>query len=83
MTSAPAVTTMCMPGYALRLYQTEDGLPGNNITSIVQTGDGYLWLGTRNGLVRFDGVRFTVFDSSNASPPVTRAINVTVAGTCP
>jgi len=56
---------MSMPGYALRLYQTEDGLPGNNITSIVQTRDGYLWLGTRNGLVRFDGVRFTVFDSSN------------------
>src|SRR5690242_8764145 len=35
------------------------------ITAIVQTRDGYLWLGTYHGLVRFDGVRSVVFDSSN------------------
>ena len=32
---------------------------------IVQTPDGYLWVATRNGVARFDGVRFTVFDKSN------------------
>ncbi len=37
----------------------------NAVTAIVQTRDGYLWLGTYHGLTRFDGVRFTVFDSGN------------------
>jgi ligand-binding sensor domain-containing protein len=32
---------------------------------LLQSRDGYLWLGTLNGLVRFDGVRFTVFDENN------------------
>ncbi len=47
--------------YFTRVLQTEDGLPQNAVTAIVQTRDGYLWLGTYNGLARFDGVRFTVF----------------------
>jgi len=51
--------------YSFDVWQTEDGLPYNSVTSIVQTRDGYIWLGTYNGLVRFDGVRFTVFDTSN------------------
>ncbi len=38
----------------------------NSVTAVVQTHDGYLWLGTYHGLVRFDGVSFTVFDSSNS-----------------
>src|SRR6266704_6460702 len=46
-------------------WDTEDGLPENAIISMTQTRDGYLWLGTLNGLVRFDGIRFTVFDESN------------------
>lgn len=46
-------------------WTTEDGLPQNTVTSIVQTRDGYLWLGTFGGLVRFDGVRFTTFNTSN------------------
>lgn len=46
-------------------WGTEDGLPQNHATAIAQTHDGYLWLGTYNGLARFDGLRFTVFDSVN------------------
>ena len=49
--------------YMHEVWQTEQGLPQNTVTAIVQTPDGYLWLGTREGLVRFDGVRFTVFDT--------------------
>ena len=48
-----------------RRWQTEDGLPQNSVLSIVQTPDGYLWLGTFNGLVRFDGVRFDSFTVGN------------------
>src|SRR5690242_11676277 len=51
--------------YSIDVWQTEQGLPQDSVTSIVQTHDGYLWLGTYNGLVRFDGVRFKVFDTSN------------------
>ncbi|HKX30054.1 MAG TPA: two-component regulator propeller domain-containing protein [Blastocatellia bacterium] len=51
--------------YRHQIWRTENGLPQNSIYAITQTPDGYLWLGTSGGLVRFDGVRFTTFDSSN------------------
>ena len=54
-----------LPDYFMRVWQTQDGLPNNAVTAIVQTHDGYLWLATYDGLVRFDGVTFTVFDNSN------------------
>src|SRR5437868_4904612 len=53
--------------YSHDLWQTEQGLPSNSIQAITQTPDGYLWLGTKGGLVRFDGVRFTVFDKINTT----------------
>ncbi|MGA2879438.1 MAG: two-component regulator propeller domain-containing protein [Bryobacteraceae bacterium] len=45
--------------YLQRIWQTRQGLPQSSIFAIYQTRDGYLWLGTGDGLVRFDGVRFT------------------------
>ena len=48
-------------GLVIRSWGTGAGLPQNSVNAIVQTRDGYLWLGTRDGLARFDGVRFTVF----------------------
>src|SRR4030095_3085546 len=51
--------------FLLDYWETDDGLPENSATAMVQTRDGYLWFGTFNGLVRFDGVRFTVFDPGN------------------
>ena len=51
--------------YGHRVWTTEQGLPQNSIRAIVQTRDGHLWLGTQEGLVRFDGVRFVVFDEKN------------------
>jgi ligand-binding sensor domain-containing protein/signal transduction histidine kinase len=41
------------------------GPPDNEIISVVQTHDGYLWLGTLHGLVRFDGIHFTSFNENN------------------
>ena len=47
------------------MWDSEHGLPQNSVSAIVQTRDGYIWFGTQEGLVRFDGVRFTVFDHSH------------------
>ncbi len=51
--------------YAIDIWQLEQGLPHISVTSIAQTLDGYLWVGTFNGLARFDGVRFTIFTDHN------------------
>ena len=45
-----------------RVWQTDEGLPNNRVQAIAQTPDGYLWVGTQEGLARFDGVEFTMFD---------------------
>ncbi|MBP7375200.1 MAG: hypothetical protein KA956_01855 [Pyrinomonadaceae bacterium] len=50
----------------IKKWTTEDGLPQNTVTSILQTSDGYIWLGTFGGLARFDGIKFTIFDSTNS-----------------
>jgi hypothetical protein len=47
------------PNYFTRTWQVEQGLPQNKVTAVVQTRDGYLWVGTYNELAWFDGVRFT------------------------
>jgi diguanylate cyclase (GGDEF)-like protein len=52
--------------YKVDTWQTEQGLPLNTVQSLFQTRDGYLWVGTAGGLSRFDGVRFTTFDSAQA-----------------
>ncbi|MEW5981158.1 MAG: two-component regulator propeller domain-containing protein [Acidobacteriota bacterium] len=51
--------------YHQRNWQAESGLPQHSVQAIAQTPDGYLWLGTQEGLVRFDGARFVVHDKSN------------------
>ncbi len=51
--------------FVLEAWGDENGLPHGNITSITQTPDGYLWLATAGGLVRFDGMRFVVYNFEN------------------
>jgi ligand-binding sensor domain-containing protein/signal transduction histidine kinase len=65
--SAPAAreSLAAASPFIITVWDTDAGLPQNSVTSILQTRDGYLWLGTLNGLVRFDGMRFAVFDESN------------------
>jgi signal transduction histidine kinase/ligand-binding sensor domain-containing protein len=60
-----ATLASAAPDYFVRTWQAEQGLPQNKVTAVVQTRDGYLWAGTYSGLVRFDGMRFTVFDGNN------------------
>ncbi len=51
--------------YRFDSWTTENGLPQNSVNSILQTRDGYLWFTTFNGLVRYNGAQFTVFDAAN------------------
>ena len=47
------------------LWSTENGLPQNTVHAITQTSDGFIWIATEEGLGRFDGFSFTVFDKQN------------------
>jgi signal transduction histidine kinase/ligand-binding sensor domain-containing protein/CheY-like chemotaxis protein/HPt (histidine-containing phosphotransfer) domain-containing protein len=51
--------------YVLDNWQIPQGLPQSSAQAIARTPDGYLWVGTQEGLARFDGVRFVVFDHGN------------------
>jgi ligand-binding sensor domain-containing protein/signal transduction histidine kinase len=54
--------------FTSRLWQMEDGLPHNIVQALCQTSDGYLWVGTREGLARFDGMHFKNVELSGESP---------------
>src|ERR1044072_7753679 len=70
------VTLFTAPGLALdpnralgdyghQVWLSENGLPQNTVQAITQTHDGYIWIGTQEGLARFDGVKFDIFDKQN------------------
>lgn len=51
--------------YLHTTWTSAHGLPQNAVQAICQSRDGYLWLGTQEGLARFDGLEFTVYDRRN------------------
>ena len=59
---ASTVVPSPIPGYVHEIFTAEDGLPRAGISHAVETRDGFLWLATFDGLVRFDGLRFEIFD---------------------
>jgi ligand-binding sensor domain-containing protein/signal transduction histidine kinase len=61
----PPVSSLDELNYSRRVWQSRDGLPEDFAQAVTQTADGYLWIGTSGGLVRFDGVRFTAFAPPN------------------
>src|SRR5262245_16777831 len=72
----PRLPMRCILGLALtavvvnaqervELYTTDNGLPNHSILALLQSKDGYLWLTTYRGILRFDGLNFQVFDGSN------------------
>ena len=72
LTAAPLIITNMVveaafrnSEYTVRAWTRLEGLPQNWINAITQTQDGYLWIGSQNGLARFDGARFVVFDPDN------------------
>lgn len=54
-----------LANYGSRVWTTVEGLPGNTITDILQSSNGYLLIGTYEGLVRFDGSKFTIINKAN------------------
>ena len=56
-----------LANYSRQSWGMENGLPQNTVQSLVQTRNGFVWLGTEVGLVRFDGYSFAVFDK-NSTP---------------
>ncbi|MCP4157249.1 MAG: hypothetical protein GY757_56585 [bacterium] len=48
--------------YTIKTWNMESGLPVNTIYAIHQTRDGYLWVGTKAGLLRFDGLNFQLYN---------------------
>ncbi len=60
--------------FSYQTWQTGSGLPQNTVHSFLQSRNGYLWLATEGGLVRFDGYQFTVFDSRNT--PAIKSDNI-------
>ncbi|HSR67077.1 MAG TPA: two-component regulator propeller domain-containing protein [Acidobacteriota bacterium] len=55
--------------YSWDVWHSEDGLPQDSVRTILQSSDGYLWLGTHEGLARFDGASFSVFNQGNSNLP--------------
>ncbi len=62
-------------GWLTRAWQTDDGLPNNQVLAITQSPDGYLWIGTTVGLTRFDGVQFTDFPYSHPATNEDQGVN--------
>ena len=59
--SLPIKKSLPLSDYFTQTWNTHDGLPHNGINAISQTTDGYLWIGTWEGLARFNGREFKVF----------------------
>jgi len=64
--SAPIRATDTQSSYVGTVYGSGDGLPQESIKSVLQTRDGYVWIGTQEGLARFDGQHFTNFNEANS-----------------
>lgn len=63
---------------AMRVWHTTDGLPSDSLTAVLQTRDGFLWVGTSAGLVRFNGVKFT--EMNLATSATNNPVRVTALG---
>jgi len=66
---ASLAPTRPLSSFIHQSWQSAQGLPQNSVLAMAQTRDGYLWIGTEEGLVRFDGVRFTTFNARSSGLP--------------
>lgn len=66
--------------YTIDQWTGETGLNSNNLSSVLQTDDGFLWITTYNGLLRFDGVGFDMYNRDNLPFLITDAFYRTYSG---
>jgi signal transduction histidine kinase/ligand-binding sensor domain-containing protein len=64
--------------YMRERWGSERGFPGGTVTAIAQTGDGYLWIGTEKGLIRFDGMNFRSYLQATPLPVAIDAVRALV-----
>ena len=69
LTSSALEPTTPLAEFGRQSWAMENGLPQNSVHALVQTRDGFIWLGTEAGLVRFDGISFLVLDQ-NSRPAI-------------
>lgn len=67
LTSQSRVSSVIWADYVNQVWTAAEGLPGNTVTDLLQKSDGYLYIGTYDGLVRFDGVKFTILNKNTVS----------------
>lgn len=67
-----ALAARAEPGWSVQTWTTEDGLPVNGLTDLAHTPDGFLWIATVDGLVRFDGVALTPVEGPVAGARLNR-----------
>ena len=67
-----AAPKLLLEDLSARTWTKEDGLPDNFVSAVLQTRDGYLWVGTMGGMARFDGARFVLFTPTARSNEVVR-----------
>jgi diguanylate cyclase (GGDEF)-like protein len=72
--------TKAVTQYGHQAWQSEEGLPQNGVTAILGTRDGYLWVGTQEGLARFDGLNFTIFNRSNTEQILDNFVSAVAEG---
>ena len=56
--------------FQFRHYNIENGMSSNTVYDILQDAEGYIWIGTDNGLNRFDGIEFTFYQKESASSTI-------------
>src|SRR5260370_36916482 len=69
--------TRAMSQYIRDRWGFEHGFPKGPVYAIAQTRDGYLWIGTEAGLVRFDGLNFKLVQDTSESFTITRVLGLT------
>lgn len=72
--SAQTVHSSTGENFTVDAWSVQEGLPQGTVTAITQSANGYLWMGTYAGLVRFDGMRFVTYDRLDQRDPRPRII---------